>query len=104
MISNFVRLAAAPGSERELREHLQRLVTLANGERGTLAYHLNEEAADATVFWIYELYADADAEALAAHIAGEGFRDTFAQVRRLLREDVTVHRTTPVQILTRDQW
>ena len=102
MISNFVRLAAVPDREQQLRGLLQELVTLASSERGTLAYHLTEETADNTVFWIYELYADADA--LATHIAGEDFRRTFAKVPELLCESITVHRTTPVQIHTRDQW
>lgn len=73
-IAMVAHLVAKPEHLEEVQSLLEELVDSTTSEDGTELYVLNQDAADGSSFWVYELYAD-DA-ALGVH----GGSDTMAKV------------------------
>ena len=60
-IAVLAKVPAAPGKRAELAAALRQALIAAESEVGTLAYLLHEDAGDADVLWMYEVYANQEA-------------------------------------------
>jgi quinol monooxygenase YgiN len=68
----IAKIPAAPGQRAELASAMQAALATAATEPGTRYYILHEDAVDADVLWMYEMYDDQDA--LAAHSSSDAFK------------------------------
>ena len=85
---------ARPESVDELRGRLQEMVELTLQEPGVMQYELHVTAQDPTTFVFVETWVDA--EALAAHDETPHVKAIIADVPRLTRSPLTVHRLSKV--------
>ncbi len=90
MNSLVVRIEAAARKADALKDLLSQLADDAATEPGTLVYILNQEDDNPSVFWLYELYRDAEAQKL--HSDGEFFKSLLPQVLELLAEPMQLTR------------
>ncbi len=81
-VALIAKLPSAPGRRDDLAAALAPLLTAVEAERGTIQYILHDDAGDADVLWIYELYTDEDA--LDAHGSSEAMRAVGGQLGALL--------------------
>jgi quinol monooxygenase YgiN len=61
----IVKMTVKEGMRDAMAEKLAAMMPVVENEEGTELYLLHDDAADANVLWMYELYTDGDA--LAAH-------------------------------------
>lgn len=71
-VAVIAKIAAQEGKRDELAKALQAALDTAQGEVGTEAYILHEDASDANLLWMYEMYTDQDA--LGVHMGSEAFK------------------------------
>ncbi|CAB4877187.1 unannotated protein [freshwater metagenome] len=71
-VTIIAKIPAAPGQRAQLAAAMQVALDTATTEAGTRFYILHEDAVDADVLWMYEMYEDQDA--LAAHSGSESFK------------------------------
>ncbi|MEY3619285.1 MAG: hypothetical protein RL726_1983 [Actinomycetota bacterium] len=71
-VAVIAKIAAQEGKRADLARALQAALETAQGEVGTEAYILHEDASDANLLWMYEMYTDQDA--LTVHMGSEAFK------------------------------
>jgi len=71
-VALIVKIPALPGQRAELAAAMAAGLETAKGEEGTRYYILHEDAVDADVLWVYEMYENQ--EGLAAHGGSEAFK------------------------------
>ncbi len=71
-VAVIAKIAAQEGKRDDLAKALQAALDTAQGEVGTEAYILHEDASDANLLWMYEMYTDQDA--LGVHMGSEAFK------------------------------
>ena len=94
--SLMVRLTANEGMRPAL---LDMLNTYADGlaeEPGTEVFVVSMDPEDANIVWLYEIFADEEAE--NAHRASEGFARLMAEMPELLNGQPAVLRTVPLRM------
>src|SRR6056297_2890834 len=94
--SLMVRLTANEGMRPAL---LDLLNTYADGlaeEPGTEVFVVSMDPEDANIVWLYEIFADEEAE--NAHRASEGFARLMAEMPELLNGQPAVLRTVPLRM------
>jgi len=94
--SLIVRLTANEGMRPAL---LDMLNTYADGlaeEPGTEVFVVSMDPEDANIVWLYEIFADEEAE--NAHRASEGFARLMAEMPELLNGQPAVLRTVPLRM------
>ena len=99
--SLMVRLTANAGMRPAL---LDLLNTYADGlaeEPGTELFIVSMDPGDANIVWLYEIFADEDAE--NAHRASEGFAALMAAMPTLLDGPPAVLRTVPLRMSLQEQ-
>ena len=99
--SLMVRLTANAGMRPAL---LDLLNTYADGlaeEPGTELFIVSMDPGDANIVWLYEIFADEDAE--NAHRASEGFAALMAAMPPLLDGPPAVLRTVPLRMSLQEQ-
>jgi quinol monooxygenase YgiN len=85
-VTYFVRMQALEGCEQAVEELLLSNVRrIQSGERGNLAFAVHRSQADPREFWLYETWTDADA--VASHESGEGFKAYKERLRPLVEPD-----------------
>ena len=97
----MVRLTANAGMRPAL---LDLLNTYADGlaeEPGTELFIVSMDPGDANIVWLYEIFADEDAE--NAHRASEGFAALMAAMPPLLDGPPAVLRTVPLRMSLQEQ-
>jgi quinol monooxygenase YgiN len=68
----IAKIPAAPGQRPQLVAAMQAALDAVANEQGTRFYIMHEDAVDADVLWMYEMYDDQDA--LAAHSSSDEFK------------------------------
>ena len=99
--SLMVRLTANAGMRPAL---LDLLNTYADGlaeEPGTELFIVSMDPGDANIVWLYEIFADEDAE--NAHRASDGFAALMAAMPPLLDGPPAVLRTVPLRMSLQEQ-
>lgn len=71
-IGVIAKITAQEGKRADLAAGLQGALDAAEHEPGTLSYILLEDATDANVLWMYEMYEDQ--AALDAHMGSDAFK------------------------------
>ena len=94
-IAVTARLESKPETNALVLSVAQGLVASTADEAGTELYILNQDPANAIVFWFYELYTDQDA--LNAHMGSAAMADAFVQLAEALAEPPALHIITPLQ-------
>ena len=99
--SLLVRLTTKDGMRPAL---LDMLNTYADGlaeEPGTEVFVVSMDPDDANIVWLYEIFADEDAE--NAHRASTGFAQLMQTMPELLEGQPAVLRTVPLRMTMQDQ-
>jgi quinol monooxygenase YgiN len=93
-VGALAKLTARAGAGAELRGLLEARAMVAQDEPGTELFivHADPQLADAV--WVYEVYADAQAE--RAHMATPGYAAASAALERLLGAEPEVYALVPV--------
>ena len=93
-VGALAKLTARAGAGAELLALLEGRVAAAQEEPGTELFvvHVDPQLADAV--WVYEVYADAEAE--RAHMATPGYAEASAMLERLLGAEPEVYPLVPV--------
>jgi quinol monooxygenase YgiN len=89
-IAQFAKFSARSGHGPKVIEALENALAGARTEPGTQVYAIHQQVDDPDVVWMYELYADADAQ--AAHSGSAATSALRAAVSDLLKEPLTVTR------------
>jgi quinol monooxygenase YgiN len=89
-IAQFAKFTAHRGHGDRVVAALEAALASARTEPGTHAYAIHQQADDPDVVWMYELYANADAQ--AAHSGSAATAELRAAVSELLAEPLTVTR------------
>jgi quinol monooxygenase YgiN len=71
-VAVIAKISAQEGKRADLARALQAALDTAQGEVGTEAYVLLEDASDANLLWMYEMYTDQDA--LTVHMSSDAFK------------------------------
>lgn len=71
-IGVIAKITAQDGKRADLAGALQGALDAAENEPGTLYYMLLEDASDANVLWMYEMYQDQ--AALESHMGSDAFK------------------------------
>jgi len=82
------RLKARAGKAEEMAAVLKALIPKVRKEEGTMAYALNRNQQDPSVFLFYEKYANAGA--LVAHSSTDYFKQAFKTLGPLLAEQPVI--------------
>ena len=78
-----------------VQSELEKLVASTADEAGTVQYVLSQDAADATSFWVFEVYADGDA--LNVHMGSETMASMLVSLDGKLAAPPALHVLTPVK-------
>ena len=89
-IAQFAKFTAKPGSGPQVVAVLETALKSAREESGTQVYAIHQQIDDPDVVWMYELYADGDAQ--AAHSGSDATAVLRSAVGDLLAEPLTVVR------------
>ncbi len=81
-VAVIAKITAQDGTRADLAAALQGALDAAENEPGTIAYVLLEDAVDANVLWMYEVYTDQ--AALDSHMASEAFKALGPAIRPFL--------------------
>jgi quinol monooxygenase YgiN len=71
-IAVIAKLTAQPGKRADLAAALQGALDTAAGEPGTIYYILTEDAVEADLLWMFEMYTDQ--AALDSHMGSDAFK------------------------------
>ena len=71
-VAVIAKISAQEGKRADLARALQAALDTAQGEPGTEAYILLEDASDANLLWMYEMYTNQDA--LTVHMGSDAFK------------------------------
>jgi (4S)-4-hydroxy-5-phosphonooxypentane-2,3-dione isomerase len=93
-ISVVAKVVAGAGRESEVRASLTEAVRAVEHEAGTELYSVHQDAADPAVFWMFELYRDA--EAVQEHRRSDAMRSLVADMRSLTESRGEIHVLAPV--------
>lgn len=74
-VAVIAKITAAPGKREEVAAALANMFPQVETEEGTEVYVLHDDAANADVLWMYELYRDGDA--LQAHSSSPAMLELF---------------------------
>lgn len=93
-VGALAKLTARPGAGAELLALLEGRVGAARDEPGTELFVVHADPESSDVVWVYEVYADAEAE--RAHMATPGYAAASAALTRLLGEGPEVYPLIPL--------
>ena len=78
-----------------VQSELEKLVASTADEVGTLQYVLSQDSADATSFWVFEVYSDS--EALNVHMGSETMASMLVSLDGKLAAPPVIHVVQPVK-------
>ena len=93
-VTVIAKIPAVPGQRPQLVAAMQSALDTATNETGTRYYILHEDAADADVLWMYEMYEDQDA--LGIHSGSESFKALGPAIRPFLAGRPELTFATPI--------
>jgi quinol monooxygenase YgiN len=97
----LVRLTANAGMRPALLDALNRYADGLGEEPGTEVYVVHTDPDDANIVWLYEIFADEDAQ--RAHQSAEGFAHLMTEIPDLLGGPPAVLRLAPLRMSLQEQ-
>ncbi len=93
-ITVLANIIAAEEHLSEVQSQLESMVAAAQDEAGTVQYVLHQDVADATSFWVYEVYEDQ--AAFDAHMGSDVMASVMAAIGDKLGGPFALHTLTPL--------
>ena len=97
----LVRLTASPGMRAALLDALHRYADGLREEPGTEMYVVHTDPDDENIVWLYEIFADEDAQ--RAHQSADGFARLMGEIPDLLGGPPAVLRLSPLRMSLQEQ-
>lgn len=93
-LSVVAKVVAAAGREAEVRARLVEAAAAVAGEAGTEVYSVHQDAENAAVFWMFEMYAGR--QAVEIHRHSDAMRDLVTDMKVLAGERAEIHVLRPL--------